>query len=389
MFFIKLIRFFKGYVNFVCTGGFPERFINLCNVYGITLRNTKTDKNSLSASTDINSFRKIKPCVKNSGMRIRITKKGGLPFILNRYTRRKGLFAGIVASIILIAYLNNFIWITEVRGNNFFTENQITEICREYGVFSGARKKDIDVSAINKQIKNDYENISWFALNIYGLQATLEVSERTDKTNIYDKNTPCNIVSGEDGVVLELITLSGTPQIKTGSAVTDGDILISGVIEKTDGSQKFVHARGSAKIRTNKTITSETQQKITVTKRTDKKICYELNFFGIKIPLHFSDISPVEKYTYSLSFRDKLLPVSVTKKTVCSLSTENISLSQQQSTLLTCYNSAMQEKNMMENAEIEKKVIKIENRNTSTVITAEYTIHKSTGFEKFFEVSME
>ncbi len=389
MFFIKLIRFFKGYVNFVCTGGFPERFINLCNIYGITLRNTKTDKNSLSASTDINSFRKIKPCVKNSGMRIRITKKGGLPFILNRYTRRKGLFAGIVASIILIAYLNNFIWITEVRGNNFFTENQITEICREYGVFSGARKKDIDVSAINKQIKNDYENISWFALNIYGLQATLEVSERTDKTNIYDKNTPCNIVSGEDGVVLELITLSGTPQIKTGSAVTDGDILISGVIEKTDGSQKFVHARGSAKIRTNKTITSETQQKITVTKRTDKKICYELTFFGIKIPLHFSDISPVEKYTYTLSFRDKLLPVSVTKKTVCSLSTENISLSQQQSTLLTCYNSAMQEKNMMENAEIEKKVIKIENKNTSTVITAEYTIHKSTGFEKFFEVSME
>ena len=389
MIFIKLIRFFKGYVNFVCTGGFPERFINLCNINGIVLRNIKTDKNTISATTDIDSFRRIKPCVKNSGMKIKITKKGGLPFVLNRYTKRKGLIAGIIASIILIAYLNNFIWITEVKGNNNFTENQIIEICREYGIFPGAKKSDIDVSSINKQIKNDYENISWFALNIYGLQATLEVSERTDKTNIYDKNTPCNIVSGEDGVVIELITLSGAPQIKTGSAITKGDILISGVIEKTDGSQNFVHARGSAKIRTNRTITSEIGEEITVVRQTDAKDYYDIEIFGIRIPLHFNNIEPAEKYTYTLSFRNKLLPVSVTKKTVFSLSDEKINLSSQQAKLLACYCTAMQEKDMMQNAKIERKTISIENNTEKTVITSEYTIHKSTGIEKFFEVNME
>ena len=64
----------SGYVDFVCKGGFPERFINLCALYGITLRNTKTEKNEIRATTDIASFRKISPAVKKSGMKLKIIK---------------------------------------------------------------------------------------------------------------------------------------------------------------------------------------------------------------------------------------------------------------------------------------------------------------------------
>ena len=32
-----MIRFFKGWVRFRITGGFPERFINLCAMRGLPL----------------------------------------------------------------------------------------------------------------------------------------------------------------------------------------------------------------------------------------------------------------------------------------------------------------------------------------------------------------
>lgn len=389
MIFVRLIRFFKGYVNFICYGGFPERFINLCNINGIILHNTKTEKNTIYATTDIASFRKIRQCVKNSGMKLKITKKGGLPFILNRYKRRTGLLTGITASILLVSYLSGFIWITEVKGNDSFTENQIIEICRKYGISQGTKKSTVNVSSINNRIKNDFENISWFALNIYGSTATLEVSERTDITNIYDKNTPCNIVSGEDGVVIELITLSGTPAIKTGSAVTEGDLLISGVIQKTDGSEKFIHARGSAKIRTDKTLTASVDNNINVKRKNNRKTYYDIKIFGLKIPLYLKKINTAEKYTYTLSFRNKLLPVSVTKHTSYDFSSEKLTISQQQAKLLAAYNITTGEKEMMQNASFEKKTVKTEKDSIKTVITAEYIIHKTTGIEKFFEVDIE
>lgn len=389
MIYILIIRFIRGYVDFVCSGGFPERFINLCALYGITLRNTKTEKNEIRATTDIASFRKIRPAVKKSGMKLKIIKKGGLPFIIAPYLRRKGLIAGITASIMLIVWLNSFIWTTDVRGNVNFTTEQIEEIGKEYGIYPGAEKNSLNVSDINKRIKNDFDDISWFALNIYGSDATLELTERFDKTKIYDKTTPCNIVSDEDGVVIELITLSGTPQIKTGSAVAKGDLLISGVTEKTDGSADFVHARGSAVIRTNKKIQSEVTVSSSVKRVKAVKEIYKITIFGISVDTGKADGIRVASFTRHLDYNDRILPVSVTRNVYCIFADEKLSFNDKTTVLLAANALFEKEKQIMKDSETEKKTVSFTKDNNSVIFTAEYINHRTTGIEKYFEVSAE
>ncbi len=389
MIYILIIRFISGYVDFVCKGGFPERFINLCALYGITLRNTKTEKNEIRATTDIASFRKIRPAVKKSGMKLKIIKKGGLPFIIAPYLRRKGLIAGITASVMLIVWLNSFIWTTDVKGNVNFTTEQIEEIGKEYGIYPGAKKNSVNVSDINKRIKNDFEDISWFALNIYGSNATLELTERFDKTNIYDKTTPCNIISDEDGVVIELITLSGTPQTKTGSAVAKGDLLISGVTEKTDGSADFVHARGRAVIRTSKKIQSEVSVSSSVKTITAVKEIYKITLFGISLETGKADGIKVSSFTRYLDYKGSILPVSATRNVYCVFADENLNFNNKSAVLLAANTMFEKEKQIMKNSETEQKTVSVTKDSNSVIFTAEYINHKTTGIEKYFEVSTE
>ena len=50
MFLIRLFRFLTGYIVFSGNGGFPERFINLCSLNGISLWDTKCSAGKYSGS---------------------------------------------------------------------------------------------------------------------------------------------------------------------------------------------------------------------------------------------------------------------------------------------------------------------------------------------------
>ena len=250
MFLIRLFRFLSGYVVFSGKGGFPERFINLCSMNGISLWDAKSASGILEAKTSIKGYKKLRSSARKSGMKIRITKKCGFPFIIAPYVRRKGLFAGIVLSAVIIALLSSTVWTTEVLGNEKFTREQILQIAEHYGVRPGAFRHTLDLQEIRSAIKAETDGISWFSVVIDGTHIILNVSETDGTTEIIDSKKPCNIVSGIDGEVLKIETQQGTAAVLPGNAVTKGDLLISGVNEKEDGSVFFTHARGTATIRT-------------------------------------------------------------------------------------------------------------------------------------------
>lgn len=389
MFFIRFLRFICGYVDFSCTGGFPERFINLCSLNGIVLWDTKTTDGVLTASTNIRCFKKIRPCVKRSGMKLKITAKKGLPFILRPYIKRKGLAAGIAAGFILLLWLSSCIWTVEVKGNINFTEEQILQIGQAYGIFTGAKKKDIDVKDIKTRIRTDFADVSWFSANIYGANASLELTERLAKTEIIDKTTPCNIISDVNGEVIEIITLSGSPAVKIGSAVKSGDLLISGVTERLDGSYSFLHARGSAVIRTNRELSAEIKHTIPLTKAVATKTRYIFSIFGIDVPLGSAQGDKASSFSYTLDFNGKLLPVKLIRENYITSEVSEVTLTQNKAALLVCYNLMMQEKDIMKDAQTEQKRVTSDVSDGKTSVAATYINHEKTGIEKYFEVSME
>ena len=388
MFLIRLIRYLRGYVSFTCQNGFPERFINLCSLNGISLWDVRNTGGSLTAKTSVKCYKNIRPCVKKSGMKIKIKSKTGLPFFIKPYLERKGIAAGILASTVLIILLCSCVWTIDVTGNENFTKNQIIEIAENYGIYPGAFKNNIDAKKIKTDIKSDVRGISWFSVNINGGNVSLEVTESRGSDKIIDIETPCNIVSGIDGEILQIVAHAGTPALKTGNAVTKGDLLISGIVEKPDGSADFVHARGTAVIRTNKNISVNIPHNTVVKNVSGIKKTYTLKLFGLNIPLSFKKASDISfSRNNMLGFRDTVLPVGIRTTNNISLLRDTSGITENRAVLLAFYSAFSKEKELMKNSVTESKTVTVDISNNSATVNIAYINHETTGIENYLSIT--
>ena len=90
----NLFHLIFGCVCFTASGGFAERFINVCTAKGIQLWGIRKKSYGLTACTTIEGYKKIINAARASGMKVRIKKKVGLPFVIRKYESHTGLFVG-------------------------------------------------------------------------------------------------------------------------------------------------------------------------------------------------------------------------------------------------------------------------------------------------------
>ena len=81
---IYILRLIRGFVSFEINGGFTERFINLCAAKHIAIWDVGIQNNTLTACILVKKFRRLRAIAKKSGCKLKITKKYGLPFFLNK-----------------------------------------------------------------------------------------------------------------------------------------------------------------------------------------------------------------------------------------------------------------------------------------------------------------
>lgn len=390
MFLIRLFRFLTGYILFSGSGGFPERFLNLCSQNGISIWDAKSTDGALQAKTNLAGYKKIRLPAKRSGMKIRMVRKCGLPFLLQPYRKRKGILVGILLSAAVLTLLNATVWTISVEGNENFTEEQILDLAESYGIRPGALKKNIDIKAIREDIKSTVDGINWFSINMNGCHVSLRVSETQGKNEIIDRQTPCNIVSDVDGEVLKLDAYEGTAALRPGSAVTKGDLLIGGVIEKSDGSASFVHARGTAIIRTNQTATSEIPYELPCAVIQQEDIRRSVMLFGIEIPLGLAPAgNTVRSQRACLQYKNTVLPLGIRSEISAYLADQTRTLSGDAAALLCGFSLFMQEKTIMQNAETESKTISLKQDKNGVRGEIRYINHQKTGIEQFFTVEAE
>lgn len=93
--FIKiLLNYILGYVRITVEGYYIERFINICRNNKIIIWNLKRNKSvQLNLNIGIKDFKEIKKIAKKTKCKVKIIKKKGLPFLFNRYKKRK-IFLG-------------------------------------------------------------------------------------------------------------------------------------------------------------------------------------------------------------------------------------------------------------------------------------------------------
>ncbi len=274
MLFLRLWNFTRGYVIIFIETCYVEKFINICmrrQVFLWDLKKTRSKEAEVKLS--IKGFKLLRPIAKKSHSKIRIQKKVGLPFFINKYKGRKAFIFGAFFFVFIIYFLMSFVWEIEVIGNRQVQTNYIHQQLAQIDVKPGILKYNIDIDKIANTLILNTKELSWVNVSLKGTKIKVSVAERKTEPNLVPKDIPCNIIAKRDGLIRSVTAKTGENKVVTGDTVIEGQLLISGNIENKDPSMppKLVHAIGNVIARTWYEGLSNVETSITYNRRTGRK----------------------------------------------------------------------------------------------------------------------
>ena len=292
-----LIYYILGYVNIVVEGFFIERFINTCISKKIFFWKTNRSKSTVfSANIGVGNYKEVAKIAKKCQCKIKITNKNGLPFLLNKYRKRKIFVATLGVIIIGIIAISNFIWNIEIKGIDETKQKEILEFIQNEGVDIGKYKNGVDLQNLINRIRIARDDIAWIGMEIKGTNLIIEVVEADEKPEIINEDEYCNIVANNDGIIVKVNAQNGTPAVQEGDTVKKGDILVQGWIEGKYTENRYVHAEGEIIAKVWYSEKEKVYYKQTYENQTgNKEKKYTLNINNFKINF-FKTLSNFENY---------------------------------------------------------------------------------------------
>lgn len=251
-----LNRRFFGYLFIEMSGFSPERFLNMCTVHEIELWEVINSGQTYQFFMTVPGFRKIKPLVRKSKVRLRILKKFGLPFFLYRNKRRKFYAAGFLSFFLILYSLSLFIWDIEFDGNRMYTYDTLLKYCESEQIHYGMQKSKIDCDGLEESLRTAFPEITWVSARVSGTRLLVKIKENEVLSEIPVKDeTPCDLVAEKDGVITSMIVRTGVPMAAVGDTVTKGQILVSGTLPIIGDSEEimnthYVHSDADIRART-------------------------------------------------------------------------------------------------------------------------------------------
>ncbi|OXM86107.1 sporulation protein YqfD [Paenibacillus rigui] len=194
----------------------------------------------------IKDFFRLRPLLKETGCRVHVLKRFGLPFMLDKLEKRKFFAIGLVCFFIGLYLLSSVVWQVRVEGNELISTNQILEAAKKEGLYKLQWKHRLkDTDALSKSLQNDLPGASWVGVEVHGTHIIIKVVEATipQKPPLM---SPRHLVASKNAMITSIFAEKGRPMVKANTYVRKGDILISGIIGD-ETHQQTVIASGQVK----------------------------------------------------------------------------------------------------------------------------------------------
>jgi len=227
-----------GYLLISLQGPGLARLLNLTARQGIKFWDLSYRENMVTVKIRPRDLKRLRPLLKKTGCRVKILHKAGAPFILLRGKRRKGLALGIAFFCATLYFLSLFVWQINIEGNSDVRTEEIRAVLENYGVKEGTRKKDLDLSGLERALLLEIDDLKWVGASVKGVFLNIQVVERLREPPA-EEESRC-LVAAKDGLVTNILVLAGEALVKAGDTVQKGQELISGkvqVLEEQKGEQ--------------------------------------------------------------------------------------------------------------------------------------------------------
>ena len=243
-------------VRCLVTGEETLRFVNLCRNNGIELRHLVRRENAIQMEIDAENFKKLRPLVRKTHVKIHILNRHGPAFFFYRHKRRWWFLLGMTVFAGMIYILSLFVWQIDIDGNRKYTDALVLQALAQMDVKTGCRKSEIDLPEIEEELRIMYNEITWVSASITGTKLQIELREgdlkisgssgggktgnvkrvenreNNSKTQNGESETdlPANLVADEDAIITNLVVRRGTVAVRYGDEVQKGDVLIEGKV---------------------------------------------------------------------------------------------------------------------------------------------------------------
>lgn len=247
----RIVNLLKGEVTGRVESGFPERVLNLCAEYGIVFWDLQwispVEFTFTMARRDWKRLRRLSRRI-DCGMTA--VRWKGVPFFMGRMRRRYALWVTLGVCAAALIWGSFFIWDFEIEGSEAVSEEEILRALEKYGVGFGTYGYAVDSFELRNYLLLEIPELSYIAVNVKGCRAYVQVRERIPPPEIVSKRRPGNTVAARDALITAIEPWDGEKQVLPGTLVSEGQLLISGVVENDFAGARYLRGMGKVYGRT-------------------------------------------------------------------------------------------------------------------------------------------
>lgn len=389
MYLLRLWHLIYGFVEISVTQGFRSTFIEMCKNMGINLWSIRAKGDEMRLRISVEDVSKLRTVARKSGMRVKILKKRGLPFLIYRYRGRIGIPVGAIIFCLLIFMLSGYVWtINYELSDTDISEEQLSATLSDLGLNVGAKIDDIDFYMLQNDCLLEIDSLNWIGISREGTRVTVKARDRDESPELYTEETPCSVRAEKDGQILSVVPYEGRTVVTIGDTVKKGDIIVSGISMSSYGDVTLSHARADVTARTYYTekvfVPFDTEERVRTGESESVK---SLFFFGKRINFSLNSGNYGDEYDiiYSTDYIEILgvtLPVGIITTTYEKY--ENQSFTRNEDEMLLAAEEEIrkrEEQNLSHTSIIERNVNGVKT-DEGYEITVKYECREDIGFEE-------
>ncbi|MDQ0168581.1 sporulation protein YqfD [Paenibacillus tundrae] len=231
----------RGAVRITVTGGDIEGLINLLAVQGLEVWNLRArDGRRADMNILLPDFFKLRPLLKRTGCKVKVTHRRGFPFFVARLLKRKFFLGGMLFFVVALFALSSMVWNVEVKGNVKIPTDEILTAAKKEGLYPfqwSFRLPSQD--KLSRQLALTLPDVTWVGVTKEGTNVTIQVVESA-QPNREPLMNPRHLISKSDAVVTQIYAEQGRPVVQENTRVKKGQVLISGILGDEENTENVV-----------------------------------------------------------------------------------------------------------------------------------------------------
>lgn len=302
-----MISYIRGYYVITVEGIEIERFLNNLIRNNIHVFNVKRiGSNKIEFSIERQDLRELKNIYRGGNYNIKIKQKTGIPFLIKRIYKQKGMWICAFISLFLLIMTSQFVTDIYIQVPEGIKKEDIRKELYNAGLKPGVYKKNIDRKSIRDKVMLEFDEVAYVSINVKGTNIFVTVTKKAESLKSNDDSNYCNVIAQKNGIIEKVIPRSGKALVDQGKIVQKGDVLLNGANTKSVPevwASTFYEVKKSA-----------SYEEIEKEKTGNSKKVYTINFYDksytIRRKIDYKNYT-IDNKEYKLSIGNYTFPLNI------------------------------------------------------------------------------